>query len=146
MVLAADIAIASEKVKFSESFGNVGLTPGLGGTYLLPRLVGLAKAKELVFTCRTLDAKEALELGIIYQVVPPEVVFETAYALAEKIAAGPTFAIAMAKRMMNRSFETDLHAALHMEALSEALAGNSRDHAEGVAAFFEKRPRKFTGE
>lgn len=146
LALAADIVIASEKAKFSEIFGNVGLIPDLGGTYLLPRIVGRAKAKEIVFTYRMIDANEALELGIVHKLTTPEGLFAEAHAMAEKFAEGPTFAFGMGKKLINRCYETDLHTALHMEALSQALAANSKDHAEGVAAFFEKREHAFTGE
>ena len=146
LALAADVVIASEKAKFSEIFGNVGLIPDLGGTYLLPRIVGRAKAKEIVFTYRMIAAQEALELGIVHKLVEPDALMGEARAMAEKFAAGPTFAFGMGKKLIDRSYETDLHTALHMEALSQALAANSRDHAEGVAAFFEKREHSFTGE
>lgn len=145
VALAADIAIASEKAKFSEIFGNVGLVPDVGGTYLLPRVVGKAKAKELIFSYRMLDAKEALELGIVNRVVPHEELEAAVSELAERIAQGPTFAFGMAKKIVNRSFEIDMSAALEMEAMAQALAGNSEDHKEGVAAFFEKRSPQFKG-
>lgn len=144
--LACDILIASEKAKFSEVFGNVGLSPDVGGTYLLARLVGHAKAKELVFSYKTIGAQEAKELGIVNDVVAPEQLMETVMAMAETIASGPTMAFAMAKRMINRSYEMDLATALHMEALSQTIAGNSDDHLEGVSAFFEKRPHQFKGQ
>lgn len=146
LALSADIVIASEKAKFSEIFGNVGLIPDMGGTYLLPRIVGRAKAKEIVFTYRMIDAKEALELGIVQKLVEPDELMKEAYEMAAKFADGPTFAFAMGKRLINRCYETDLHTALHMEALSQALAANSADHAEGVSAFFEKREQNFVGE
>lgn len=146
LALSADVVIASEKAKFSEIFGNVGLIPDMGGTYLLPRIVGRAKAKEIVFTYRMIGAQEAQELGIVQKLVAPEDLMTEAYAMAEKFAAGPTFAFAMGKRLINRCYETDLHTALHMEALSQAMAANSADHAEGVAAFFEKREHKFIGQ
>lgn len=145
LALAADIVFASEKAKFSEIFGNVGLIPDLGGTYLLPRIVGRAKAKEIVFTYRMIDATEALELGIVHKLTAPDALYGEAHAMAEKFAQGPTFAFSMGKDLINRSYETDLHTALHMEALSQALAANSKDHEEGVAAFFEKREHNFLG-
>lgn len=145
MALAADIAIAADTAKFSEIFGNVGLCPDVGGTYLLPRVVGRAKAKELVFTYRMVSAQEALELGIVSQVVPPEELDGAATELARRIARGPTFAFALGKKMIDRSFETDLRSALDAESMAQALAGASADHAEGVAAFFEKRKPRFQG-
>lgn len=145
VALAADIAIASEKTKFSEIFGNVGLVPDVGGCYLLPRAVGRAKAKEIILTYRMIGAREALELGIVNQVVPPEQLEDTVLKLARQIAAGPTFAYTLGKKIINRSFETDIRTVLDMESMSQALAGNSEDHKEGVAAFFGKRPPRFSG-
>ena len=145
VALAADIAIASEGAKFSEIFGNVGLVSDVGGTYLLPRAVGRAKAKEIVMTYRMISAQEALELGIVARVVPKDALEATVQELAERIAQGPTFALALGKKLINRSFEVDLRTALDMECLAQSLAGNSQDHKEGVAAFFEKRKPNFQG-
>ena len=144
-VLAADIAIASEKAKFSEIFGNIGLVPDVGGTYLLPRIVGRSKAKELILTYAMVDAQEALKLGIVSKVVSAEALDEEVDKLAERIAGGPTFAYAMGKKMINRSFETDIHTALEMEAMAQSLAGTSEDNKEGIAAFYEKRKAVFKG-
>lgn len=145
VALAADIAVASERAKFAEIFGNVGLVPDVGGTYLLPRVVGRAKAKEIVMTYRMISAQEALELGIVARVVPEDALEATVHELAERIAQGPTFALALGKKLINRSFEVDLRTALDMEGLAQSLAGNSQDHKEGVAAFFEKRKPNFQG-
>lgn len=145
VALAADIAIASDKAKFSEIFGNVGLVPDVGGTYLLPRVVGRSKAKEIVMTYRMISAQEALALGIVTQVVPDEELDSVVTDLARKISEGPTFALALGKKLINRSFEMDIRAALDMECMAQSLAGNSQDHKEGVAAFFEKRKPCFQG-
>lgn len=145
LALVADIVIAAENAKFSEIFGNVGLIPDLGGTWLLPRLVGRAKAKELIFSYRMIDAEEALTLGLVNQVVPTEALLETATQVAEQLAHGPTFAFSMAKRLINRCYETDLHTALQMEAFAQSLSANSSDHQEGVLAFFDKRKPSFSG-
>lgn len=145
VALAADIAIAAAGVKFSEIFGNVGLMPDMGGTYLLPRVVGRAKAKEIIFSYRMVTAEEALELGIVHKVVPAEQLEDAVYEMAKKMAKGPTFAFGLAKKVINRSFEIDLATALDMEAMGQALAMGSQDHAEGVKAFFEKRPPNFQG-
>ena len=145
IALAADIAIASDKAKFSEIFGNVGLAPDVGGTYLLPRLVGRQKAKEIVFTFRMIDAAEALQLGLVIKVVPLEELMGEVNKLAAKIAQGPTLAFALGKKMINRSFETDIRTMLDLESLSQSIAGVSHDHKEGTNAFFEKRPTKFIG-
>lgn len=145
VALSADIAIASEKAKFSEIFGNVGLVPDVGGTYLLPRVVGRAKAKEIIFTYRMITAGEALELGIVNRVVSADELERTVNELAERIAKGPTLAFALGKKIINRSFEIDLQTALEMEGMAQALAGNSIDHKEGVAAFFDRRKPNFVG-
>lgn len=145
IVLSADIAVAADDVKFSELFGNVGLIPDCAGTYLLARTVGRSKAKEIIFTRRTILADEALELGIVTKVVPREELDAAVQELAEKIAEGPTFAFALGKQIINRSFEIDLNTALAMEGMAQAMAGNSQDHKEGVAAFFEKRKADFQG-
>ncbi|MDR2007308.1 MAG: enoyl-CoA hydratase/isomerase family protein [Acidaminococcales bacterium] len=145
IALAADIAIASDKAKFSEIFGNVGLAPDVGGTYLLPRLVGRQKAKEIVFTYRMIDAAEALQLGLVIKVVPLEELMDEVGKLAAKIAQGPTLAFALGKKMINRSFETDIRTMLDLESLSQSIAGLSNDHKEGTNAFFEKRAPKFIG-
>lgn len=144
IVLAADLAVAATDATFSQSFGHVGLIPDVGGTYLLPRIVGVSKAKEIIFMDRKLDAQEALSLGIVHQVVEPAQVLATAYAAAQKLAAGPSFAFSVAKKMLSRCNEMDIHTALHMEALSQALVSNTDDYKEGVEAFFEKRMPVFT--
>ena len=144
IVLAADLAVAATDATFSQSFGHVGLIPDVGGTYLLPRIVGVSKAKEIIFMDRKLDAQEALSLGIVHQVVEPAQVLATAYAAARKLAAGPSFAFSVAKKMLSRCNEMDIHTALHMEALSQALVSNTDDYKEGVEAFFEKRMPVFT--
>jgi len=143
VALAADITIASEKAKFSQIFGNVGLIPDVGGTYLLPRVVGRSKAKELVFTYSMISAQEAFDLGIVNKLVPSEKLEETVQEYAAKIAQGPTRALGIAKKLINRSFESDLRSALDFEALAQALCGNGDEHKEGVSAFAEKRKPDF---
>ena len=145
VALAADLVVASRQASFAEVFGNVGLVPDVGGAYLLPRIVGRAKAKELILTHRTVSAQEALELGIVHRLVEPEALEAAVQALAEQIAKGPTFAYALGKQILNRSSELDLQSALSMESMAQALAANSEDHKEGVAAFFEKRRPEFRG-
>ncbi len=145
IVLAADLAVASSEASFSQSFDHVGLIPDVGGAYMLPRIVGVSKAKEMIFAGRKLDAWEALKLGIVHKLAEPEQVLETAYALAKRMASGPAFAFAVAKKMLSRCNEMDIHTALHMEALSQALVSNSEDYKEGVEAFFEKRAPAFWG-
>src|SRR5436190_1086886 len=118
---------------------------GGGGTWLLSRVVGLARAKELIFTADVIDATEAARIGLVNRVVPATELMATTRALAEKIAAGPPAVLKMAKHMVNRAATSDLAAALDLEAFSQGIAISSEDHQEGLAAFFEKRPAKFTG-
>ena len=138
--------VASDRARFGEVFAKIGLVPDGGGTYLLSRVVGLARAKELIFTADIIDAAEALRLGMVNRVVPWAELQTATRTLAEKIAAGPPLALRMAKDLVNRAAaSSDLETALNLEALSQGVAITSDDHREGVAAFFEKRPPKFTG-
>ena len=136
LALCCDLIVASDRAKFGELFWKVGLVPDGGGTWLLSRVVGLARAKELIFTADIIDAGEA---------VPAAELEATTRALAEKIAAGPPAVLRMANQMVNRAATSDLAAALDLEAFSQGIAISSEDHHEGLAAFFEKRPPKFTG-
>ena len=145
LALCCDLIIASDRAKFGELFCKIGLAVDGGGTWLLPRVVGMARAKELVFTGDVIDAAEAARLGLVNRVVPAAELESTTRALAEKIAAGPPLALRLDKQMLNRAASTDLAAALESEAFSQGLAIASADHQEGVAAFFDKRPPKFTG-
>ncbi len=146
LALGCDLVVASERAKFGEVFGRIGLVPDGGGSWLLPRLVGLARAKELVFTADVVDAAEAARIGLVNRVVAPDALASTTRALAERIAAGSPAVLRLAKHMLNRATVSDLPAALDLEAYSQALAIASGDHQEGLAAFFEKRAPRFTGE
>src|SRR2546421_753679 len=145
LALCCDLVIASERAKFGELFNKIGLAPDGGGTWFLPRLVGLARAKELIFTGDVFDAAEAARLGLVNRVVPAAELRAVTRALAEKIAAGPPGVLRMAKHMVNRAATTDLAAAPDLEAYSQGLPIPSHDHQEGLAAFFDKRPPKFIG-
>ena len=145
LALCCDLVVASDRAKFGELFNKIGLAPDGGGTWLLPRLVGLARAKELIFTGDVFDAAEAARLGLVNRVVPAAELRAVTRVLAEKIAAGPPAVQRMAKHMVNRAATTDLAAALDLEAYSQGLAIAGDDHQEGLAAFFEKRAPKFTG-
>ncbi|MEK7385159.1 MAG: enoyl-CoA hydratase-related protein, partial [candidate division NC10 bacterium] len=137
--------VASDRAKFGELFCKIGLAVDGGGTWLLPRLVGLARAKELVFTGDVIDAAEAARIGLVNRVVDAAALETTTRALAEKIAAGPPLALRLDKQMLNRAAAGDLASALEVEAFSQGLAIASEDHKEGVGAFFDKRPPKFSG-
>ena len=145
LALCCDLVIASERARFGELFNKLGLAPDGGGTWLLPRLVGLARAKELIFTGDVFDAAEAARIGLVNRVVPVAELPVVTRALAEKIASGPPAVQRMAKHMLNRAASSDLAAALDLEAYSQGLAIAAEDHQEGLAAFFDKRAPKFTG-
>jgi 2-(1,2-epoxy-1,2-dihydrophenyl)acetyl-CoA isomerase len=145
LALCCDLVVASERAKFGELFNKIGLVPDGGGTWLLSRVVGLARAKELIFTGEVFDAAEAARIGLVNRVVPIAELERVTRELAEKIAAGPPGVLRLAKHMVNRAATTDLAAALDLEAYSQGLAIASEDHQEGLAAFFEKRQPKFTG-
>jgi 2-(1,2-epoxy-1,2-dihydrophenyl)acetyl-CoA isomerase len=143
LALCCDLVIASDRAKFGEVFAKIGLVPDGGGSWLLPRMVGLARAKELIFTADIIDAAEAERIGLVNRVVPAAELASVTRALAARIAQGPPKALAMAKHMVNRAASTDLTAALDVEAFSQAIAITGDEHREGLAAFFEKRPAKF---
>ena len=143
LALCCDLIVASDRAKFGEVFAKIGLVPDGGGSWLLPRLVGLPRAKELIFTADIIDAAEAARIGLVNRVVPAAELAATTRALAERIAQGPPKVIAMAKHMINRAAMTNLEDALDVEAFSQAIATTGDEHREGLAAFFEKRPAKF---
>jgi 2-(1,2-epoxy-1,2-dihydrophenyl)acetyl-CoA isomerase len=146
LAIACDIIIAAENARFIEVFAKVGLVPDTGSTWFLPRLIGYARAAEMVFTAEPVDAATAERIGLVNRVVPSERLMPEARALAQQLAAAPPLALALAKRALNRALESDLDSALDHEAQLQGIAGRSQDHAEGVAAFIEKRPARFTGE
>ena len=141
LCLACDLVVASRSAKFSQNFGHVGLIPDVGGAYLLPRIAGVSKAKEIIFLDRELSAEEAQRLDIVTQLVEPEQVMDTAKTLARKMAAGPSFAFSIAKKMLGKCEEMDITTALHMESLSQALLTNTEDHKKGMEAFFARRKK-----
>lgn len=140
-----DIRIASDKAKFAESFVKLGIVPGDGGAWLLPRVVGWSKASEMAFTGQLLTAEQALACGLVSQVVAPEMLMKEARALAVQIAANPPHAVRMTKRLIRESRLATLGAILEASAAAQALCHTTRDHAEAVSAFFDKRPPAFTG-
>jgi len=146
LALTCDIRIASEAASFIEVFGRVGLVPDTGSTWFLPRLVGPAKALELMWTTDSVDAPTALALGIVNRVVAPDQLMAETRALAVRLASAAPLALALAKRAVDRGLEIGLPEALDYEASLQGIAGRSADHAEGVRAFIEKRPARFTGE
>jgi enoyl-CoA hydratase/carnithine racemase len=145
LALGCDIRLASTAAKFTQAFVKRGLHPDWGGTYFLPRLVGMAKACELIFTGDVIDAQEALRLGVVSAVHRPEELMPAAYELARKIAAGPPIAIRLAKRALYHSQDVDLRAALEFETFAQNIASETEDAREGIRAFVEKRPAAFKG-
>jgi len=145
IALAADIRIAAEEATFGENFAKVGLFPDYGGTYFLPQLAGPAKAAELFYTGDMIDAKTALALGLVNQVVPAALLEEEVKKLAQKIAQGPLLAIRAVKKALFASQEKELSRALDNEVREQIRCYLSEDCNEGIRAFFEKRRPKFQG-
>lgn len=143
--LACDLLVASEKARFIQVFVRRGLVADAGGTFFLPRLVGLARAKELMFFGEAVDAQRAYEIGLVNRVVPHEKLMEEAMELAGRLAEGPTRAIGMMKRMLNRSFESDLSTCLDFEATFQGIAVSTADVLEGITSFLQKRKPEFKG-
>ena len=140
-----DIRIASEKASFAESFVKIGIVPGDGGAWLLPRIVGMSKAAELTFTGDTIKPQEALDIGLISKIVPHETLMESALALASRIAANPVHALRLTKRLMREGQHMRLDSLLEMSAAFQALAHETDDHREALDGWLEKRPPVFTG-
>ncbi len=138
-----DIRIASEKASFAESFVKVGIIPGDGGAWLLPRAVGLSKAAEMSFTGDAVDAKEALACGLVSRVVPPERLMEEANALAARIAKNSGAALRMTKRLLREGQHVRLDSLLELSAGLQAVAHKTPQFREAVMAFIEKRPPVF---
>ncbi len=145
MSLMCDVRVASEEARFSTGYVKVGLVPGDGDTFFLPRLVGPAKALELLWTADFVEAADALRLGIVNRVVPAAQLHETTYALARQIADGPQIPIRMIKRLVYQSLRLDLRTHLDLVSSHMAVVRQTIDHVEGVAAFKEKRAPRFQG-
>ena len=145
LALACDIRIASDQAKFGTAFRNVGLSGDYGGSYYMTNIVGTAKARELYFTARMLDAEEALSLGLANRVVPHDKLMEEGLAFAAELAAGPTRTLARMKENLNLATHVDLRTLMDHEAQNMRLSGMSNDSREAVMAFVQKREPKFAG-
>lgn len=143
--IACDILIASERARFGEGFVNIGIHPDGGGTYLLPRRIGIGRACEMVFTGRIIDAQEADKIGLVNRVVPVDQLESTVKELAMSLAKGPSIAIGLSKISLYQGQHTNLEIALEAEARAQAICFHTQDCKEGVTAFLEKRKPTFKG-
>ncbi|WP_417093378.1 enoyl-CoA hydratase/isomerase family protein [Intestinimonas timonensis] len=145
VALLCDFIVASEKASFQCSFVNIGLVPDSGCTWLLPKRVGMGKAREMMYTGRTVKTEEALQIGLADQVVAPDDLMATATELAERLAQGPTYTIGLTKSLLNKTYESSFSDYLDMEANYQASAFQTVDHTMAVKAFLEKTDKHFTG-
>jgi enoyl-CoA hydratase/carnithine racemase len=145
MALMCDLRFMAAEARLSEGYVKVGLIPGDGGTYFLPRLVGTAKALELLWTGDFIDAEEALRLGIVNRVVPGEALLPTVYEFAARLAHGPTAAIRTIKRAVYQGLRMDLRTHLDLISSHMSFIRQTEDHREGARAYVEKRPPEFQG-
>jgi 2-(1,2-epoxy-1,2-dihydrophenyl)acetyl-CoA isomerase len=145
LAMAGDLALAAPSAKFAQVFGRIGLAPDAGTIWFLARQMGFTRAKELVFSGRSVDAEEALALGLVHRIVPDDQVLDAALEQARGYAEGPTLALAMAKQMFASSVAPSLEQFLEIELLVQPALMQSSDHAEGTASFKEKREPRFTG-
>ena len=144
LALAADFVLATRRARFCAVFGRIGLIPDLGALHLLPRIVGMQRAKELVFTARTVDVEEAKQLGMVYDIVDDGAALaEAAQALARRFGDASTAAIGMAKTIMNQSFESDARTLAEMESYAQSMCRGSPYHQEAIQRFKAKEPLRF---
>ena len=143
LAMACDIRIASEKARFAQPEAGLGITPGFGGTQRLPRIVGLGKAKELIYTCAMINAEEALRIGLVNKVVPLESLMEEAKSMAATICANAPIAVKLCKDAINRGMQVDIDKAIEIEAQDFGKCFDSDDQLEGMTAFLERRAKNF---
>lgn len=145
VAVACDLRIASHQASFVQVFSKVGLIPDSGSTWLLPRLIGHARAYEMAVTAEKVPAEKALQWGLVNQITPAEQLMENTAAWAQRLASGPTLAFGLTKRAMHHAWTSSLEEALEYEAMLQGIAAGSKDHKEGVAAFLEKRSPQYEG-
>jgi 2-(1,2-epoxy-1,2-dihydrophenyl)acetyl-CoA isomerase len=145
IALACDIVMARNSASFIQAFSKIGLIPDSGGTYFLPRLIGMQRASALMMLAEPLSAQKAEEIGMIYKAVDDEEFDEEVHRLATHLAQMPTLGLALTKQALNQSYLNSLDQQLELEDQLQTLAGHSEDYREGVAAFFEKRKPHFKG-
>ena len=145
LALACDLVLAAEQARFIEVFVRRGLVPDGGGAYLLPRLIGPQRAKELMFFGDALTAPDAERLGLVNRVVPAEDLHKTAREWAERLATGPTRALALTKQLVNASLDSDRATAFAAEATAQEINMTTADAREGVASFVERRSPRYSG-
>ena len=145
LALGCDLIVAGESARFSEIFAQRGLSIDLGGSWLLPRLVGLHKAKELVLLGEVIDAKQAERIGIVNRVVSDAELDGFTDDWARKLAAGPPLALQMSKRMLNSGSQMSLSEMLHWESMAQTVSASTQDGVEAMKAFLQKRPPEFKG-
>ncbi len=145
IALACDLRIAADNARFIEAFARIGLVPDGGGAYFLPRLIGLGKAMEMCLLADEISGPEAERLGLVNKCVPLEEFSSTVAILAKRLANGPTHGYGLIKQLLYKSMETDLQASLDLEGQLQDEAFTTVDHKEGVTAFLQKRPAKYTG-
>ena len=143
LAMSCDIRLASTKAKFGQPEVGLGITPGFSGTQRMPRLIGMGKAKELIYTADIIDAAEAYRIGLVNHVYEPEALMEEAMKMAEKIASKAPIAVKNSKEAINRGIQTDMDSAVAIEAYLFGLCFASEDQKEGMTAFFEKRKANF---
>jgi enoyl-CoA hydratase/carnithine racemase len=143
MALAADFILATPEARFCQAFGRIGLVPDFGGFYILPRIVGLAKARELILTAQELSAAEARDLGIVYRIIGRDELMSVARDMARRFTAASPTAIAQSKRLLRTTFQQDLQTVLEAEAAAQGICLASEYHKEAVESFAARRPLKF---
>jgi 2-(1,2-epoxy-1,2-dihydrophenyl)acetyl-CoA isomerase len=144
LALLGDLIVAAESAYFLQAFRRIGLVPDGGSTYLLPRMIGRARAMEMALLGERIPAAQALEWGLVNRVVPDADLMTTAKGLAQALATGPA-SLGLTRQIINQSLDSDWAEQLHRERVAQRIAGKSADFAEGVRAFLEKRPAAFAG-